>query len=188
MAVAQAPVRQPAPVEQFGWSEGARLRVDPAQAAAVVKALYATHGRVAPEQLLEVSRPRDAVLHGAFEWDNRAAAEAYRLSQARYVLRSLTVRYVAPEGRVTAPMRFVVKLQSRPGDAVDADPALEAATEPHVYLPVTVVQASEPLRQRWVEQAARELTSWRQRYHQIEQLAGVTESLDLVLQRLAGAE
>ena len=49
------------------------------------------HGAVTPEVILEKSREDGAPLHPCFEWDDGIAAEKYRLKQAGYLIRNLTV-------------------------------------------------------------------------------------------------
>jgi hypothetical protein len=58
--------------------------------------IYAREGSLRASAVLEDSRPEDAPLHPAFEWDDAAAAEQYRLDQARSLIRSVTV--VMPDG------------------------------------------------------------------------------------------
>jgi hypothetical protein len=41
--------------------------------------------------VVDAARPTDAPLHPAFEWDNIVAAEAFRLEQARSLIRSIEV-------------------------------------------------------------------------------------------------
>jgi hypothetical protein len=57
---------------------------------------------IAPD-VVDEARPKTAVLHPCFEWDNKVAAEAHRLSQARLLIR--TVRIVNPveDGGGTRP-------------------------------------------------------------------------------------
>lgn len=43
--------------------------------------------------VVDAARPDDAPLHPAFEWDDSAAAEQYRLQQARTLIRAVQVVY-----------------------------------------------------------------------------------------------
>ncbi len=49
------------------------------------------HGRITPGNVLEESRPTGAVLHSLFEWNDSAAAEKFRLEQAREVIGNIAV-------------------------------------------------------------------------------------------------
>ena len=67
------------------------------------------HGRITPGNVLEESRPTGAVLHSLFEWNDSAAAEKFRLEQAREVIGNIAVVRMI-EGRPTEPVRAFVNL------------------------------------------------------------------------------
>jgi hypothetical protein len=48
-------------------------------------------GRITPEMVVEAARDQNSPLHSAFIWDDAAAAEQYRLAQARVLLRRVRV-------------------------------------------------------------------------------------------------
>ena len=48
-------------------------------------------GVIDPQTVVDVSRSEDAPLHNLFEWDDSLAAEKYRVSQARFIIRNITV-------------------------------------------------------------------------------------------------
>lgn len=48
-------------------------------------------GLLTPDAVVAAARPRDSALHGFFTWDNRAAADAHRLNEARTLIRSVRV-------------------------------------------------------------------------------------------------
>ena len=54
------------------------------------------HGRITPGNVLEESRPTGAVLHSLFEWNDSAAAEKFRLEQAREVIGNIAVVRTEP--------------------------------------------------------------------------------------------
>lgn len=64
--------------------------------------LYESEGELTPELVVEAARSTASPLHTAFEWDDRAAADKYRIVQARELLRKAEV--VIEERRVR---RFV---------------------------------------------------------------------------------
>ena len=67
------------------------------------------HGRITPGNVLEESRPTGAVLHSLFEWNDSAAAEKFRLEQAREVIGNIAVVRMI-EGRPTEPVRAFVNI------------------------------------------------------------------------------
>ena len=49
------------------------------------------HGELTPAQIVEESKPKKALLHDVFEWNDQVAAEEYRIHQARLVVNCVTV-------------------------------------------------------------------------------------------------
>lgn len=60
-------------------------------------------GLLTPDAVVEAARPRDSVLHDFFTWDNKAAAEAHRLNEARKLIRSIRVEVKVDRVIVEAP-------------------------------------------------------------------------------------
>lgn len=58
---------------------------------AVLGAVEREHGVLLAEEVREVARDPDSPLHRHFEWDDAVASEAYRLEQARHLIRSYKV-------------------------------------------------------------------------------------------------
>lgn len=54
-------------------------------------------GRLRPADVVDAARPADSPLHSHFEWDDGAAAERYRLNQARTLIRSITINVTVRE-------------------------------------------------------------------------------------------
>lgn len=57
--------------------------------------------------LLAAAKPADSALHDLFEWDNRRAAEGFRLHQASMYLCRLRIEVVTPAGRTHTVRAFV---------------------------------------------------------------------------------
>lgn len=53
----------------------------------------ANSGELSPHAVVAAAKPRNAVLHSKFEWDNDKAGPAYRLIQAAELIRSIEVEY-----------------------------------------------------------------------------------------------
>lgn len=50
------------------------------------------NGSIQPEDIVNEARPKDSVIHPLFEWNNKKAAEAYRVEQAKNIIRCLIVK------------------------------------------------------------------------------------------------
>jgi hypothetical protein len=84
-----------------------------------IRHLESRGGKLTPEQVLDAARPDESPLHGFFEWDDSAAAEAYRIEQARELIRRVrieityqettirTVQYVQDIGKAAAVPGYV---------------------------------------------------------------------------------
>ena len=54
--------------------------------------IWTEHGkRLSPGAVVDAARPPGATLHPCFEWNDRAAGEAYRRHQARQLIRSVQI-------------------------------------------------------------------------------------------------
>lgn len=142
----------------YTWKRGCFLRGD-AQAAGEVCRGLEERGELTPRALVEASRAHDAPLHRMFEWDDEAAAEKYRESQAQHIISSIEV---VPTGR-TEPVRAFVSL------AV-------GRTERHYSS--TEVALSEPDSREMVLRAAlSELRAFERKYRQLAELADVLAAI-----------
>ena len=92
------------PKRQYEWSTFNR-NVDANVVGGVMEMLEERDGSATKESFLEASRPEDSQTHSLFEWDDKVAAEAYRLKQSGSIINDLRVVYVTPkkeEVKVTA--------------------------------------------------------------------------------------
>lgn len=135
------------------------LKVPVNEAAAELERIFNERGEIAPETVVEESRPEGAVLHGLFEWDDAKAAEKYRISQARFIIRNITTEQETEEGPVTVRGFHVAE---------------------HNYAPTAFVMSSEDLRNKLLESALAELEQFKAKYHALTALARVFEAIEEV--------
>ena len=129
-----------------------------------------------PKDVVAAAEDPDSAMHDHFEWDDSEAAEKYRLDQARYIMRSITITYSAPEyyppevidldetedgaEEITAPMFSNVSRSSL------------NASEP--YLEMVDVLADDTARAALVEEARGEIArfknSFNERYGMLKEL------------------
>lgn len=72
----------------YQWAKGSRLK---ANAQEVGEELEAIQGSLTPERIVDEARDESLELHKCFEWNDEEAAEKYRITQARDVLRFISV-------------------------------------------------------------------------------------------------
>lgn len=74
-----------------------------------IESLY---GSLTPQNILDASRPKNALFHTLFQWDDTVAAEQYRLQQARTILNNIEVTVVSDGSSKQINVYEVVKQQS----------------------------------------------------------------------------
>ena len=140
----------------YKWNSAAHIKADAQKAGAVFERLSNTVGLTA-KNVLDASRPPDSVLHKEFEWDDSAAAEKYRESQAAYLIRSIcvTTEQKAP------PVRAFFKLE-------------KDACYTHCASIFRDVEKTNSL----FEIAKRELIAFQRKYYHLEQLQAIMAEID----------
>lgn len=136
-----------------------------ADAAVIGKRLewIAAGGEVTAASVLADAKLPHSPLHTFFEWDDNAAAQKYRLEQARKLVRSVRV-VIEREGGIEVSARaFIVVTE---GD------------EDKKYLPVAEVMSDADYREQVIERALHEAESWRARYEAFEEFAGIVQAIE----------
>lgn len=119
------------------------------------------NGRLEPQDVVVAARSEDNPLHPAFEWNDALAAEAYRVDQARYVIRSIEV-VIEPE-KAPKPVRAFVSV---------------VRGEDRSYTSVSHAMSDPILRQQVLSAAMKEMEAWRDRYAELVELADVFAAID----------
>src|SRR3990172_3599405 len=57
----------------------------------IAKIIQANNGHIKPVDVVESAKPVRSPLHNTFDWNDRSAAEKYRVEQAKYILRQLVI-------------------------------------------------------------------------------------------------
>lgn len=127
-----------------------------------------SNGHLTPRAVVDEARPEDSPLHPGFEWNDAAAAEAYRETQAKDMLRSI-----------------VVQLPQRPDDArpTRAFVSVEVERSP-VYTSIDAALSDDSLRAQVIARAWSELRAWRERHKELEDLADLFAEIDRTEARL----
>lgn len=122
-------------------------------------------GALRAEAVVEASRPKDAPLHRCFEWRDGKAAEMYRATQARDLIRSVIVIEQDDGGRkVIVPVRAFVHVRT-------------VKNGPH-YTTTAQALGDAELRAQLLDNALGEIRGWRQRYERLKELAAIHEAID----------
>lgn len=147
----------------YQWKPEARVKVDAQVAGDELERIRTwDNGRLDAKNVVEVSRDPGAPLHPAFEWDDEQAAEAYRIEQAKYMIRSIVVQQ-APDQTEAQPIRAFVSVVRDKGRS---------------YTAVGHAMADPDLRRQVLLKALQELEAWRSRYAELVELANVFAAIE----------
>lgn len=133
-------------------------------------------GHATAEAVVESSRPKGSPLHKCFDWNNRSASHKWRCHQAREIMNSIEL--------------VILEEDPEDSDAGDA-PAAPAFVsieryDPEGspgYRPITVVLNDSGLREKMVQQAWRDLQTWRRRYEHLNEFASIHDAIKRERQR-----
>jgi hypothetical protein len=126
------------------------------------------HGGVLrPKDVVAFARNCKTALHARFCWDNDAAAELYRLEQAREIIRTVIVVVESNKGPVTVRAYTSLQPDRKAGDS---------------YRLTTDLLSDAATRATLLAQALVELEAWRFRYGTFCELARVYDAIDAARQ------
>lgn len=121
---------------------------------------------------MDESRPKEALLHPCFEWDDPKAAEAYRLYQSRKLIGNLVQVNVQPSPEAEAEP-----------EGIRAFVNISSANKKGQYLSVETALADEDNRNVVLENARKELRCFRAKYSKLIELSKVFDAIDEVLKQ-----
>ena len=116
-----------------------------------------------PHQVLDLARNPETELHKCFDWDDSVAAEKWRVTQARQVIRSLVV---VVEKEENEPVAYRI---------------IQHDSEEKVYRPITLTVRNEDQYGILLRQAKAELDAFRKKYKHITELEDVIDEIEKVL-------
>jgi len=120
-------------------------------------------GELMPTAVVEAARDPAHPLHGFFEWDDSRAAEAYRLDQARAIIRLVRIDDIDPD----EPPRAFLSIGSDRGTS---------------YRSFDDVKASADLRDAVLRQAEKDLEAFQRRYRSLKDVLGFVEKAKQAVQ------
>jgi len=120
------------------------------------------NGRLESKSVVDAARPKDAPLHPAFEWNDKKAAENWRLEQASHMIRHIDV-VIENGSEDVKPIRAFVSVKR---------------DEDRSYTSVQHALSDAELRAQVVAQAWAELEAWRKRHAELVEFAAVFATMD----------
>lgn len=160
----------------FEFSEGARF-----QPGAPTNAKAAKHvgqhlellrkqckGELTPKDVVDDARHDNSPLHSYFEWNDGEAAEAYRLQQARGLIRAVVAIYTSEDKPAVRQRAYVHVPESGAQHYREASHAM----------------SQTKTRQMVLQQAWRELQAWKKRYKDLKEFSDLIDVIDEVEKHL----
>lgn len=150
----------------YKWRDGypyAR-RVPAQKAASHLEALrLKNNGRLSARLVVSDAKSERSPLHSLFTWDNRKAAEAHRLQQANALLSCIVVEK-DDDGNDAHNIRAFVVVSGHANES---------------YTSIAVALSDPTLRTKILQDAFKELESWRKRYSDLEEMAEVFKAIEM---------
>ncbi len=119
----------------------------------------ASEGRLTAKELVNENRPKDAPLHGAFEWRDKVAGELYREHQARHIMNCLLIVKENAE-----PVRVLLNIERQSAE----------------YKHIDAILQSEDDTRKMLKMAMSELEWFEKKYRQLKELAEVFAAIDKI--------
>jgi hypothetical protein len=113
---------------------------------------------ITPQNVVNLARSENSVLHNDFEWDDAIAGEKYRNEQARQMIRMFVF---TPVEEKSEPTRV-----------------FQITTATSVYEPVTMILKNEDEYQSLLKRAKMELRAFKRRYENLVELETIFAEID----------
>lgn len=128
------------------------------------------YGTLIPAKVVDESKPKAAVLHDQFEWNDKTAAVEYRIHQARQIISSVCI---VPETEGKKPVQAFINVR-----VVDEGDTEEAENRGRAYVPASEVASNDNFKTQHLESIKSRLKNMRREYAAFLELAEVWEAVD----------
>jgi hypothetical protein len=117
--------------------------------------------QITAENIVDLARDENSVLHNDFEWNDEIAGQKYRLMQAQQMVRMFVF---TPRKEEHSPTRV-----------------FQISNAPRVYKPIVFFTKNEDEYQSLLKRAKAELQAFKQRYKSLTELDKIFEEIDYIL-------
>lgn len=90
---------------KYRWKRGVPGKVSVDDAVAELEKIKEKHGKITPDVVVKEAKKKKSPLHNCFEWDDTVAAAAWRMTQAKYMIRQIEVVITAEEDKPPVRIR-----------------------------------------------------------------------------------
>jgi hypothetical protein len=124
-------------------------------------------GFLNPHHVVAYAKNDKTALHRLFKWDDGAAARAYRLCQARQIIRVYVT--VIPNDNASKMTRVVISVPSHRRKKLG-------------YVSLDMAMADKDMRAELLNEARGDMIRFRTKYNRLHELSKVFEAMDQVIQ------
>ena len=129
------------------------------------------NGFITPRLVVDDARNPASPLHDYFDWNNKEAAEKWRIEQAKYLIRTISITVIDEK-----------RPEIRQFYSITSTPEMDTE-EPQVYVTLNTILTDKEKRQEVIAYALRELRGWTERYRQYSELHELIGRVDSELER-----
>jgi hypothetical protein len=133
----------------------------------------AKSGLLTPEAIVEMARDEDSPLHDGFTWDDSEAAKAWRIEEAKQIIRALV--YVEETEHGPREVRCFVNVRDENDEG-----ELERKGR---YVPVGLAMSDPKYREYVLSIALRDAHSYAEKYRDFEELARIVKAIDTTVKQ-----
>jgi hypothetical protein len=157
----------------YEWSGYHNYKVDANIVGGIIECIERQNGSVTSEALLEVAKSEDSPIHNMFEWNDKVAANKYRLEQSRVIICSLKVVVTTdnedePEKKISA--------------FVNVNSPSEVGTR-SVYMNLNNALSNEDTRKNVLDRMYRDMQAFIDRYYTFDEATKVIQAMNGALDK-----
>ncbi len=146
----------------YQWKSGSRIKADAQASGELFEQLAATKDGLTAETLLEANKPKSAPLHDEYEWNDKKAANEWRLFQSRHFINSIVTVQVQENE------------QSEPAEPIRA---FFVTTEKSKYEPLQTIVREQSKYSKLLDTALSELLAFKRKYEYLKELQPVFDAM-----------
>lgn len=146
----------------YKWRQE-RFPVKAQTAGEELERIQSQYNGISPQVVVEESKPKDAILHKCFEWNDAKAADKYREQQARVLIANIVTVKIEDEQEEIKPVRAFINV-------FDCD-------EPAKYVSLETALNDENYKKQMLDSALKELKSFQQKYSNLQELTEVFSAI-----------
>jgi len=159
---------------EYKASNGARL----SDKEAAIYGSRITHlsekkGYVTPKMVVDDARNPNSPLHNYFDWDDKEAAEKWRIEQAQYLIRHIVVTVMDEK-----------KPEIRHFYSITPTSDMGKIKESKVYVTLNTIMSDTEKRAEVIAYALRELNGWMERYRQYSELESLIKTMEIQVKKV----